>query len=291
MAFFTLCHLRVGKFSLHPEPLTCRVTMTPEAHAEFTASLLKRLDPDPDVLGLVLLGSSSGEPPAPDAFSDHDLFVVTRPGAQERFRNDLAWLPNAADLVLWFRETAHGVRALDSSGHLVEFAAFDLDELSLARVNRYSVPLDKADVRARMERVRQETATRTASPPDPRWLAGQFLTELVVGAGRYGRGERLSGHFRVRVQAVQHLLGLARMRASPEQRQRLDDLDVSRRVEVAMPDLARAIDAALLQPVPACARALLAVGQSMVPDLIPPGAPQAVERVLARAEDAARTVR
>ena len=55
--------------------------MTPEAHAAFVAALLKRLDHDPDVLGLVLLGSSSGEPPAPDAFSDHDLFVVTRPGA------------------------------------------------------------------------------------------------------------------------------------------------------------------------------------------------------------------
>ena len=228
--------------------------MTPEAHAAFTAALLKRLEADPDVLGLVLLGSTSGQPPLPDAFSDHDLFVVTRTGAQERFRNDLGWLPNAADLVLSFRETAHGVRALDRSGHLVEFAAFDLDELSLARVNRYSVPLDRADVRARMERVQQATAAQTATPPDPRWLAGQFLIELVLGAGRYGRGERLSGHFRVRVSAVQHLLALVRLRASPETRARLDDLDVSRRVESALPEVAREIDQALLRPIPDAAR-------------------------------------
>jgi lincosamide nucleotidyltransferase B/F len=268
-----------------------RHAMTPEAHAAFTAALLNRLDPDPDVLGVVLLGSSSGEPPAPDAFSDHDLFVVTRPGAQERFRTDLSWLPNAADLVLSFRETAHGVRALDRTGHLVEFAAFDLDELSLARVNRYSVPLDRADVRARMARVRQETAARTAAPPDARWLAGQFLVELLVGASRYGRGERISAHFRVRVGALQHLLGLVRLLATDDARARLDDLDVSRRIEAVVPDVARDIDAALLLPVPDCARALLAVGRRVAPDLVPPGVPGALEQVLARAEDATRHAR
>lgn len=262
--------------------------MTPEAHAAFTAALLKRLDADPDVLGLVLLGSSSGDPPGPDAFSDHDLFVVTRPGAQERFRTDLSWLPNAADLVLSFRETAHGVRALDRDGHLVELAAFDLDELSLARVNRYSVPLDKADVRARMARVREETAARMATPPDARWLAGQFLVELLVGAARYGRGERLSAHFRVRVGAVQHLLGLIRLRAPAVDRARLDDLDVSRRVEAVFPDVARSIDAALLQPVPACAFALLTLAGRVAPDLVPAGVPEALEQAFARAERAAR---
>jgi hypothetical protein len=256
--------------------------MTPEAHAAFTTALLERLDADPEVLGVVLLGSSSGHPPPPDAFSDHDLFVVTRPGAQERFRNDLHWLPNSADLVLSFRETAHGVRALDCTGHLVEFAVFDLEELSLARVNRWSVPLDKADVRARMERVQQATAAQTETPSDGRWLAGQFLTELVVGAGRHGRGERLSGHFRVRANAVQHLLALVRLRASPEARARLDDLDVTRRVELAVPEVAREIDSALLQPVPDAVRTLLAIGLRVCPDLIPPGAPAALEKVLAQ---------
>jgi len=265
--------------------------MTPAAHAAVTAALLKRLEADPDVLGLVLLGSSSGEPPGPDHFSDHDLFVVTRPGAQERFRTDLGWLPNAADLVLSFRETAHGVRALDRSGHLVEFAAFDPDELALARVNRYSVPLDRADVRARMARVRKETVARIATPPDGRWLAGQFLVELLVGAGRWGRGERISGHFRVRSGAVAHLLSLIRMRATEEARTKLDDLDPARRVEIVAPELAREIDAALVLPLPACTRALLAVGQRVAPDLVPPGAPAALEQVLVRAEETARRAR
>src|SRR3954452_659408 len=69
---------RERRISFSPSALTCRVTMTPDAHAAFTTALLKRLDGDPDVLGLVLLGSSSGEPPGADDFSDHDLFIVTR---------------------------------------------------------------------------------------------------------------------------------------------------------------------------------------------------------------------
>ena len=165
----------------------------------------------------------------------------------------------------------------------MEFAVFDLDELSLARVNRWSVPLDKADVRARMERVQQATVAQTSAPSDPHWLAGQFLIELVLGAGRYRRGERLSGHFRVRVNAVQHLLALVRLRASPEARARADDLDVSRCVELAAPEAAREIDAALLLPVPEAARALLAVGQRVFPDLIPREFLGALEQVLAQA--------
>jgi len=87
---------------------------------------------------------------------------------------------------------------------------------------------------------------------------------------------------------VQHLLGLARLRTPAESRGRLDDLDVSRRLENVLPEVARDIDAALRLPVPACARALLAVARQVAPDLVPPGAAEAVERVLARAEGAAR---
>jgi hypothetical protein len=42
--------------------------MTPEAHAAFTAALVSALATDPDVAGVVLLGSSSGLPPLPDPF-------------------------------------------------------------------------------------------------------------------------------------------------------------------------------------------------------------------------------
>jgi hypothetical protein len=81
------------------------------------------------------------------------------------------------------------------------------------------------------------------------------------------------------------------MRASDAARATLDDLDPARRVETVAPERAREIDAALVLPLPACARALLAVGRQVAPDLVPPEVPAALEQVLARAEEAARRAR
>jgi hypothetical protein len=256
--------------------------MTPDAHAAFTAQLLARLSGEADVVGLVMLGSSSGVGGPPDALSDHDFFVVTRAGAQDRLRADRSWLPGAADLVLHFRETAHGVKALYASGHLAEFAVFDLDELAVARVNRYRVVLDRADVAARIEAVRAATRTATSAPPDLQWHVGQLLTALVVGAGRAARGERLSGHQLVRVAALGHLVVLLRARHSDDPLR--DDLDPARRFERAMPALGDELDAALRLAVPAAARALLAVAIRELGDLVPPAAHDAVAGFLARVE-------
>jgi hypothetical protein len=264
-------------------------SMTPEAHRAYTARLLARLAGEADVLGLVTLGSTSGQPPLPDDFSDHDFFVVTRPGAQERFRADLSWLPEGDPVVLAFRETAHGVKALLASGHLAEFAVFDPEELSLARVNRYAVPLDRADVAARLARVRQATVAAGLAAPalDERWQAGQLLTCLVVGAGRAGRGERLSGHWLVRAAALGHLVTLLRARLAPRAAARLDDLDPYRRLEEALPEVAAELEAALRLPLPAAARALLALLARERPELVAPAARLAVERALDRAAPAA----
>jgi len=45
----------------------------------------------------------SGEPPAPDEWSDHDFFVITPAGEQERMRTDLSWLPDAGQIALSYR--------------------------------------------------------------------------------------------------------------------------------------------------------------------------------------------
>ncbi len=260
--------------------------MRPEAHRAFTERLVANLAAEADVLGVVLLGSSSGLPPLPDAFSDHDFFVVVRPGAQERFRGDLRWLPSAGQVALAFRETAHGLKVLFRSGHLAEFAVFDPDELALAKVNRYAVPLDRADVAARLARVREGTVASAPAPAGEDWLAGQLLTNLVVGAGRWARGERLSGHLLVRVGALHHLVPLLRATLPPSRAVLLDDLDPFRRLERALPVEAAALDAALLLPVPAAARAILAVARGARPERFSEEAVAAVEAALDAAEAA-----
>ena len=99
----------------------------------FTEELTRKLDDDPRVLGLVALGSMAQQDYQPDAWSDHDFFVITIQGVQEDMRQDLSWLPRADELVFQFRETEHGVKALYRGGHLLEFAVFNEDELRLAQ--------------------------------------------------------------------------------------------------------------------------------------------------------------
>jgi len=105
-------------------------------YERFTAHLRERLAADGRVVGLVALGSMSGEPPEPDEWSDHDFFVISRPGEQEGLRTELSWLPDAEEIAFSFRETAHGLKVLYRSGHLLELAVFDLEELSVAAVAR-----------------------------------------------------------------------------------------------------------------------------------------------------------
>jgi hypothetical protein len=228
-------------------------------YQRFTEELRRRLEADERVVGLVALGSMAGRDYAPDAFSDHDFFVVTRPGEQEHFRKETGWVPEAGRLVLWMRETAHGVKALFDSGHLLEFAVFSPEELHLARVNRYRVLVDKGGMEETLAAVAQHTAQQGA--PDDGWLLGQFLTQLLIGAGRYARGERLSGHSRVKEDALRHLLRLLARHVRSEHAALLDDLDVVRRFERVFPSLGQELNAALRLETPQAALRLLDIAE------------------------------
>jgi hypothetical protein len=255
--------------------------MTPAAYEDFTERLRLRLEREPDVLGLVALGSMSGEGAPADAWSDHDFFVVVAPGTQERFRTDLAWLPDAGSVALAFRETAHGLKVLFESGHLAEFAVFDPEELHLARVNRYRVLLDRADVARRMAQVR--AATAAIAPADDRHQLGQFLTNLLVGVGRWRRGERLSGDLLVRSGALGHLLRLLAARVPADDPAAVDGLDPFRRVERAWPRIAAGIHAALEGDTPSAAAGLLEIARRELRDRLewPATAAEAVGRAIA----------
>lgn len=264
--------------------------MDPVAYEAFTCALAETLGRDPDVVGLVALGSTAGEPPRADRWSDHDLFVVTRPGAQERLRADPAWLPSAERIVLWHRETPHAMKAIWDDGHLVEVAVLDEGELALARVSRYRVLLDRADVAARMAEVRRATDARVKTDaPDARWRIGQLLGAVLVAAGRHARGERRSADHLVRCVAVGELLALVARHVPAAPGVAPDALDPSRRAERAWPALAAELDAALLRPPPAAGRLLLDLAERSLAGRVPwPfAAAAAVRRRLAEAEAAA----
>src|SRR5215213_6016319 len=156
-----------------------------EDYKRLTERLSDRLAADERVLGLVALGSMAAQDTQPDRWSDHDFFVIVRTGEQEAFRRDLSWVPEAEDLVLSYRETAHGLKALYRNGHLLEFAVFDPEELHLAKVNRYRVLLDRGGIADAMAQVRQETVASISAPGmGDRERFGQFLANLLVAGAR-----------------------------------------------------------------------------------------------------------
>ena len=178
---------------------------------------------------------------------------MTHPGEEERYRKDLSWLPRADRIVLAHRETEHGLKVVLDDGHLLEFAVFDLQELGVARANRYAVLLDRGGVAKRMA----EVAAKPAGRPEDRWLSGQLLGNLLVGGGRAARGELLSARLFVAGHAAGHLLRLLARHVPAEEPVPLDDLDPFRRFEAAHPRLGAALNAALGLPPLDAAVALL----------------------------------
>lgn len=233
-----------------------------ERHRLFTDELRRILEARPEVLGLVALGSMAEIGELPDAYSDHDFFVIARPDAAEGLRDSDDWLPARSRLVLRFRETAHGGKAIYDDGHLVEYAVFTPDEIALARVNRYRVIFDRADVAERMRAVAEETRARIVrEAPDDGWLVGQLLSEILVAALREARGEHLSASQR-RAAAVRHLLALIARHVPAAPGARADDLDPTRRVESTHSVIAERLYEGERASARAHLEAILAIGET-----------------------------
>ena len=253
--------------------------MDAESYERFTERLHDSLAADGRVLGLVALGSMAAQDTKPDRWSDHDFFVIVRDGEQEGFRRDLSWLPDAGGLVLSYRETAHGLKALYQNGHLLEFAVFDLHELRLAKVNRYRILLDRGGVADAMAEVRKESESWVATSGLGDFERfGQLLANLLVGAGRTARGEGLSGR-QFLGYAFQHLVVLLARHVPKEVEHPLDDLDPMRRFERAWPTLGRELNRLQEAPFPEAAAGLLEIARRELAGRLPGYPAQAVEVV------------
>lgn len=224
-----------------------------EYHA-YTQALLNNVQNDGRILGLVALGSMAEQGRTPDNWSDHDFFLIVQSGIQEEFRQALAWLPESDRIIMSIRETAHGLKVLYDFPHLIEFAVFDLEELNVAKANDYRILLDRGDIDAAMQRIRQpETSDK---PYDPNRDLLMVLALIYVGAGRSARGEDLSAHMFIKQYVLFHLLPLL-IYGLGGHKSGLDNLDPFRRVERIYPELGAQLNAALLLPPVECGEALL----------------------------------
>jgi hypothetical protein len=241
--------------------------LKPEAFAAFTQAIVDRLDADPRVIGLVAAGSAAGTDRQPDAWSDHDLWIVTVPGQQEHFRTAHDWLPEPERIVVAYRETEHAAKRLYDDGHLIECAVVDESELDVMLLNSYRVLIDKANLAHRLaERHARTTQAVAARPHDDAKLWGEFLSHLIVGVGRHQRGEKLSGLRFVKVFAILDLLGLIDRHVPPERPAPRDNLDPLRRFEAAYPTLGARINAALALDTPLASAALIDLADDLFRD-------------------------
>jgi len=223
----------------------------------FTGALVEGLAQDERVVGLVAVGSMADRDYGPDRWSDHDFFVVSDPGAQEALRRDLSWLPAPRPVALTLRETEHGLKVLYDDGHLLEFAVFDLEELGVARVNRYRVLLDRGGVAERMDEIARASAEVEPSNGVVEHAFGMLVTAVLVGAGRHARGEALSGAFFVKSLAVRWLVVLVTELVPSADSGLLDDLDPLRRFDRVHPDVAAGLERLLTAPTLDAAAGLL----------------------------------
>ncbi len=223
-----------------------------DAFVAYQTELLDRVETRPEVIGLVFLGSSAALERA-DEHSDHDFFLVVKPGFGEQYRQNLAWLPRHHEILLSPRETAHGLKVVYTDLRLLEFAVFEDQELELASANDFSVVLDKADIAARMAAIANRSVPR---PMDPEAEFELFLALIQIGVGRFRRGEKIASEQHLKSYAVEKLIKLIR-HFNPIEASRADSLNPFRRFEADYPNLASDINRLQLQPGDQCASGLL----------------------------------
>ena len=245
-------------------------------YQSFLDELTRWAGDQPSVIGLVALGSAAGLSHAPDEWSDHDVWVVTREGAAAPLRNDPSWLPDAESIIGWFVETSHGRSAVYDDGHLVEVAIFEDSELELARANDFRVLYDGGGLQVRLEQITASTAAEGGNQAD--LAGGRFIVEMLIGLGRLGRGELLSAGVLIRGRAVASLL-----RTIGGEHELLDGLDPLRRVEMVHPALAERLSKSLSLPLVDGAQSLVDIAEEWLPETqVSPIAVQVLRMMIGR---------
>ena len=238
------------------------------------------------IIGLVALGSTADESRSPDEWSDHDVWVITKDGAATEVRDDPNWLPDADRIVGHFVETVHGRSIVYADGHLVELAVFEDHELEIARANDFRVLYDAGGIEDRVAAIAQRTRADTADAGADGFAAGRFVTQLIIGLGRYGRGELLSANQLIQELAVASLLQAIAAADDSPSASVLDNLDPHRRFEHVHPAAAARIVAALRQPLIDVAVSLIDIGEQLLMgriDALTPDVFEALRNAAARA--------
>lgn len=244
---------------------------------ELAIADLERRD---DVLGVVGMGSTAARDRV-DEWSDHDLAVIVRDPAHDRYRDPAEWLPRPEQIALAVREWHDGIKVLYDDGHVVEFGVATPTELRGWHVDANAVYFDRGGVG-------DAVAAATSKPrpqgrPDVGRELAVLLVCILVGVGRARRGELINANAVLRGQAVEAFItaiAAAAAHEEPPSAAAADRLDVTRRFEARHPSIAQRLAELLARDLEDCARGLLDLAGELFGDEIPPRGVSAVRRRL-----------
>lgn len=207
-----------------------------------------------DALALIGLGSVGTDTHRLDAWSDLDFFVIAAAGRKPRLLDTLDWLARVHPLAWQLRNTADGYKALMADGVLCEFAVFEPQELDTVAFAGGRVVWKRDEVDDAIATARR--GPPSAALPDEAWLVGEALSCLLVGLGRWHRGERLSAARFVQGHALDRVIELDALRGQVPAD---DPFTRDRRLESRRPALATRLAALVpgYDATPAAALALL----------------------------------
>jgi len=148
------------------------------------------------------------------------------------------------------------LKVIYQDGHVLEFAVFNDPELELAGANDFAVFIDRAGIQGRMEAI---AAKSIPKPFDLNPEFELFLAHVLIGVGRFRRGEILIAGQQIRSYALNHVLGMVRFWQPPTvgTQDAQDSLNRYRRFEVQYPAIALQIEKLLQSDVETCAKGLL----------------------------------
>ena len=206
-------------------------------YQSFLDELTSTLEADPQVLGLIALGSTADDAYR-DRWSDHDFWVITTPGSQARYLDTVSWLPRADDILMVVRHVPSGRDALYRNGHKVEYAVFDTKEAVSGKIDRFRVLIDRGRIAELAEAIRLRTREeREAALVRPGKLENLCML-LWTACERWERGERLAAQRYVQF-SVDRLLDLLVAHGGLKRPHGADSLDARRRLEQIEPELGR----------------------------------------------------
>jgi hypothetical protein len=215
-------------------------------YERFLVELRHRLESDPRVRGLILLGSTA-DPTLRDTLSDHDFWVIAEPAALPDYLGATGWLPDADRILLTIRHGASHRTVLYRHRHKVEYAVFDPPTARSGKIERFRVVFDREGMAELAEEIRRTSLPQARDVPDGPISVENFYVLAWSGQVRALRGELLSAHRYVQAGADVLLQLLARAQVLPAGAG-ADGLDSRRRLEQRAPEVAAALGQILALP-------------------------------------------